>query len=63
MYAAVGPAGSKATCSGCSQYKDCAQCSNPACGDTKCVPCYNKAVAGKRAPGKGPLVPQDEEIG
>ncbi len=62
MYAVVGQNGAKATCSGCSQYLDCAQCSNQKCGDTKCVPCYNKPLTGKR-PASGPLVPQDEEIG
>ena len=30
---------SKATCTQCGQWVDCAQCSG--CKDTKCLPCYN----------------------
>ena len=63
MYAIVGPSYGKGTCSGCSQYLDCAQCSNSKCGDTKCVPCYNKSMTAQQRPAGGPLVPQDEEIG
>ena len=62
MYAVVGPDGAKATCSSCSQYVDCAKCSNPACGDTKCLPCYNRSLTTQKRPPGGPLVPQDEEI-
>jgi len=62
MYSVIGPNGAKATCSSCSQYTDCGQCSNDKCGDTKCLPCYNKAVTGQKGPAGGPLVPQDEEI-
>jgi len=65
MYAVVGQNGSKATCSGCSQYLDCAQCSSPTCGDTKCLKCYNKALTGpaKPAAGGAPLVSnQDEDL-
>lgn len=63
MYAVVGPNGAKATCSGCSQYLDCAQCSNTNCGDTKCLKCYNKSLAGGPKPSGGvPLVPQEEDI-
>lgn len=62
MYAVVGPNGPKATCSGCSQYLDCAKCSNAKCGDTKCLKCYNKALAGQKPAGGSPLVPQDEDI-
>lgn len=62
MYQVVGPTGAKATCSSCSQYVDCAQCSNPQCGDTKCLPCYNKAATGHQRPTVGLLAPQDEEL-
>lgn len=63
MYAVVGPDGSKATCSGCSQYLDCGKCSNPKCGDTKCLKCYNKARAGQAPPpGGAPIIPQDEDL-
>jgi len=62
MYQVVGPAGAKAFCSGCSQWVDCAQCSIPRCGDTKCLSCYNKAVTGVKRPTVGLLAPQDEEI-
>jgi len=62
MYQVVGPTGAKATCSGCSQYVDCAQCSNQKCADTRCLACYNKAVTGVRKPAGGPLLPQDEDI-
>mgnify|MGYP001566901413 CR=1 FL=1 len=62
MYAVVGPNGAKTTCSGCSQFADCARCSNVACGDTKCLKCYNKVLTGRKSSGGGPLVPQDEEI-
>jgi len=61
MYAVVGPAGSKATCSGCSQYVDCARCERSTCGDTKCLGCYNKAlVPGKKISG-GPIIPDEAE--
>jgi len=63
MFLVVGANGAKATCSSCSQYLDCAQCSNKECGDTKCLKCYNKALAGGGKPTPGtPLVPQDEDI-
>ena len=63
MYSVVGPNGAKETCSGCSQYLDCARCSNQKCGDTKCLRCYNRALAGPPGPAGGaPLVPQDEDI-
>lgn len=62
MYAVVSPDGAKATCSSCSQYVDCAKCSNKDCGDTKCLPCYNKSLTVQKRPAGGPLVPQDEEI-
>lgn len=62
MYSVVAPDGARATCSSCSQYVDCAQCSNKECGDTKCLKCYNKAVTGVKRPSGEPLVPQDEEI-
>ena len=65
MFAVVGPDGSKATCSTCSQYVDCAKCSNPECGDTKCLKCYNKALIGPKKPATGgaPLVSnQDEDL-
>ena len=63
MYAVTSPNGAKATCSTCTQYVDCAQCSNAKCGDTKCLSCYNKGVSGQKRPQGDPLVPQDEEIG
>lgn len=63
MYSVIGPNGAKATCSSCSQYVDCAKCSNQLCGDTKCVPCFNKSLTAQNRPAGGPLVPQDEEIG
>jgi hypothetical protein len=63
MYAVVGADGPKATCSRCSQYLDCAKCSNPDCGDTKCLTCYNKSMApGQKVAGGPPLVSQDEDI-
>ncbi len=65
MYAYVGPNGSKATCSSCSQYVDCAQCSATVCGDTKCLKCYNNALAPRPA-GKPerstPIIPEDQEL-
>ena len=51
--------------SGFTQYLDCAQCSSPTCGDTKCLKCYNKALTGpaKPAAGGAPLVSnQDEDL-
>lgn len=62
MYSVVGKNGAKATCSGCSQYVDCAQCSDPKCGDTKCPGCYSKSLTPQKRTQGGPLVPQDEEI-
>lgn len=63
MYAVVGPDGAKATCSSCSQYVDSAQCSNPECRDTKCLPCYNRALI-KTKPSKpsAPLVSDESEF-
>ena len=58
MYRVVGPAGAFATCTGCSQYVECAQCSSPSCGDTKCLKCYNKP---KSKPVSGPIAPEDQE--
>jgi hypothetical protein len=64
MYQVVGVNGAKETCSGCSQYVDCARCSNAQCGDTKCLSCYNKAVtpgsAKRFTPGQ--IVPEDQEL-
>lgn len=67
MYAHVGADGAKETCSGCSQYLDCAKCSNVKCGDTKCVKCYNKAYAPKSAKINIPkrstsIIPEDQEF-
>lgn len=64
MYQVVGTNGAKATCSSCSQWVDCAQCSNPQCGDTKCLSCYNKALLPGRAnqPSRGPLVSDESEF-
>ncbi len=36
---AAGVMDSKATCTQCSQWVDCAECSG--CHDTKCLKCYN----------------------
>ena len=55
---------SKATCSRCSQYVDCARC--PSCLHTNCLACYNKAVTAAGRPtviSEGPLVKDDPEIG
>lgn len=62
MYRVVGKDGAKATCSGCSQYVDCAQCSNPQCGDTKCVPCYNKNLAGPKKTSSPPIISQEDDF-
>lgn len=58
MYRVVGTAGAKATCTGCSQWVDCARCSSEACGDTKCLGCYNKTLkpAGAPKPSGPPLI-------
>ena len=65
MYQVISPPSPpKATCFGCSQFVDCARCSDPKCGDTRCIPCYNKA----RSPGKatgassGALVSDESEF-
>jgi ssDNA-binding Zn-finger/Zn-ribbon topoisomerase 1 len=64
MYRVQGKDGSKATCAGCSQYVDCAQCSSATCGDTKCLRCYNKALLpgqpGRLTPGS--LVSDESEF-
>ncbi len=63
MYSVVGPNGAKATCNGCCQHIDCAQCSK--CKDTKCLGCYNKAVTRLGKPTEirlEPIVPADQEI-
>ena len=56
----------RATCSVCCQWVDCAQCSNPKCGDLKCVACYNKAVAPKQSPSKqkpsAPLIKEEDDF-
>lgn len=64
MYRAmVDGAPGKVRCSTCSNFADAAQCSNPKCGDIKCLPCYNKVSTGKAAPiSKSPIVPEDQEI-
>ena len=48
MYRHVDPStGSPKTyCTACSQYSDCAVCSNPSCGTTTCLPCYNGPRSG-----------------
>ena len=53
----------KATCSRCSQWTDCARCSGPTCGDTRCLGCYNKAVsaAGKPTQIRSEPIISDEE--
>ena len=61
MYAVTGPDGPKAMCSGCSQYVDCARCSSAECGDTKCISCYNKAVAGEKLTPSAPIVPTEDQ--
>ncbi len=65
MYQVVDPPSPpKATCSGCSNFVDCARCSNPKCGDTKCLRCYNMtSLPGRsgRLP-SGPLVSDESEF-
>jgi hypothetical protein len=48
----------KATCTGCSQWIDCAKCSSPNCGDVKCLACYNKRPTTLTP---GAIVPDDQE--
>lgn len=63
MFSVVGTAGAKATCSGCSQYLDCAQCSNPECRSTKCLKCYNKDLTQTTPPTpSAPLVSDESEF-
>jgi hypothetical protein len=57
----AGPNPPKAMCYGCGQWVDCAKCSK--CGDTRCLPCYNKAATGTpRRPTGGLPMAQDEDI-
>lgn len=51
----------KATCTSCSQYADCAKCSSPSCGLTKCSPCQAKLEAGQIKPPTGTHIQQDED--
>lgn len=53
--------GSKATCSGCCQFVDCARCAG--CGDMRCLGCYNKAAlaAGKPKNLRAEPIISDEE--
>lgn len=64
MYQVVGQDGAKARCSGCSQWVDCARCSSAACGDTRCLACYNKALAPGAAKRftPGQIIPEDQEL-
>ncbi len=55
----------KATCTRCAQFVDCAQCSNPKCGDQKCLPCYNKGVSAAGRPADlrlEPIIPDEEAV-
>lgn len=47
-------------CARCSQWVECAEC--PACGNRTCLPCYNKAVAGKGPPSRDIMAPEEEGI-
>ncbi len=64
MYRVMNPDKSaKATCTGCTQYVDCAECSG--CHDTKCLGCYNRATlaAGKPQEMRSEPIVNDEEGG